>query len=144
MLCRLGFPFAEFTNFEYNRDLDKISWTQTGKHMTPRFPIEGMVTRRLLDDQGKILGFEMSTPGLRGQSGGPAFDSKGVIWGLQAMTKHLDLDFDIDQEVLRQGQLKRVHDHAFLHVGGCIHIEVIKNFMRENKVTFKESQNRSA
>jgi hypothetical protein len=138
MLCRLGYAFAEFTNFEYNHDLDQISWTQTGKSITPRFPIEGMVTRRLLDDQGKVLGFEMSTPGLRGQSGGPVFDSKGVIWGLQAMTKHLDLDFDINQEVLRQGQIKRVHDHAFLHVGGCIHIEIIKNFLRENNVSFKE------
>ena len=98
-----------------------------------------MVTRHLLDESGGILGFEMSTPGIRGQSGGPAFDTEGHIWGVQAMTKHLDLDFDIDQKVFRQGQPKRVQDSAFLHVGGCIHIEVVKCFLAENNVSFAEA-----
>jgi hypothetical protein len=137
MLCRLGFPFAEFTNFQYDPEKDRIEWTESGKVATPRFPIEGMVTRRLLDDSGGILGFEMSTPGIRGQSGGPAYDTEGRIWGVQAMTKHLDLDFDVDQKVLRQG--RPVQDSAFLHVGGCIHIEVVKRFLTDNNVSIAEA-----
>jgi hypothetical protein len=137
-LCRLGFPFPEFTNFTYNEAKDTIEWTITGKADTPRFPIEGMVTRHLLGESNEIVGFEMSTPGLRGQSGGPTFDSDGKIWGMQAATGHLDLNFDIDQEVIRDALPKRVKDSAFLHVGHCIHIDILKSFMRENSVHFNE------
>jgi hypothetical protein len=137
-LCRLGFPFAEFTNFEYDNSSDQIRWTTEGRRDTPRFPIEGMVTRNVIDDKGTIIGFEMSTPGLRGQSGGPAFDADGRVWGMQSQTRHLDLDFDVNQEVLRDGQKRRITDHTFLHVGMCVHVEVLKSFMRDNGVKFQE------
>jgi hypothetical protein len=138
MLCRLGFPFPEFTNFAYDDKTDEITWTDTGNLATPRFPIEGMVTRRIVDTDGRVFAFEMSTPGLRGQSGGPAFDTEGKVWGVQFATKHLDLDFDVDQEVLRKGTKRHVKDSAFLHVGACIHIDVVKAFMKENDVVFTE------
>jgi len=138
MLCRLGFPFPEFTNFAYDDEADKINWTDTGKTITPRFPIEGMVTRHVSDDEGKVFAFEISTPGLRGQSGGPAFDVEGKVWGVQFATQHLDLKFDIDQEVLRKGVKKHIKDSPFLHVGRCIHVDVIKVFLRENNVAFTE------
>jgi hypothetical protein len=137
-LCRLGYPFAEFSNFAYDNASDRIHWTNVGRLDTPWFPIEGMVTRQLADDAGQIVGFEMSTPGLRGQSGGPAFDSEGRIWGMQAATAHLDLDFDVNQEVIRNGMKKRVSDSAFLHVGHCIHVDALKSFMRQQNVQFQE------
>lgn len=137
-LCRLGFPFPEFTNFEYDSKGDQIRWTETGRPDTPRFPIEGMVTRHLAGPAG-IFGFELSTPGLRGQSGGPAFDSEGRVWGMQAATNHLDLDFDVDVDVLRNGRKRRVKDSAFLHVGQCINVDVLKQFMRDNGVAFQET-----
>ena len=137
-LCRLGFPFAEFSNFEYDSKADRIRWTTTGRMETPRFPIEGMVTRHLVDAENKVIGFEMSTPGLKGQSGGPAFDSEGRVWGMQAATAHLDLDFDVDQEVLRNGLKKRVKDSPFLHVGHCVHVNVLKSFMAQHGVQFQE------
>ena len=138
MLCRLGYPFPEFTNFEYDEDKDLIKWNDTGRKATPLFPSEGMLTRFVSDNQGDRFAFELSTPGLRGQSGGPAFDIEGKVWGMQFQTVHLDLDFDVDQEVLRSGISKRVTDSAFLHVGRCIHIDVLKTFMSENNVSFKE------
>lgn len=138
MLCRLGFPFPEFTNFEYNRETDRIIWTSGGRPGTPRFPLEGMVTRFVLDGKGYQFAFELSTPGLRGQSGGPAFDTEAKVWGMQFATHHLDLNFDVDQEVLRQGVPTRIRDSAFLHVGRCIHVEVLKDFMRKNNVSFTE------
>ena len=137
-LCRLGFPFPEFKNFAYDPSSDTISWTQQGQDFTPRFPIEGMVTRHLLDSSGSITGFELSTAGLRGQSGGPAFDVEGRVWGMQSRTAHLDVDFDVDMEVVRRGRRKQVTDSAFLHVGHCIHIEVLKTFMRDHSVSFAE------
>ena len=137
-LCRLGFPFPQFTNFAYDKTSDSIRWTDTGRVDSPRFPIEGMLTRGLLDNGGQVTGFEMSTPGLRGQSGGPVFDADGKIWGMQAATAHLDLDFDVDQEVVRNGLKKPVKDSAFLHVGYCLHVDVLKCFMKEHGVQFQE------
>jgi len=137
-LCRLGFPFPEFKNFGYDKQNDKSIWTDTGQPNTPRFPLEGMLTRHVGDSEGNIIGFELSTPGLRGQSGGPAFDADGKVWGMQSQTAHLDLNFDIDQKVIRRGIAKSVTDHAFLHVGRCIHVDVLKSFMRDNNVQFAE------
>ena len=137
-LCRLGFPFPEFTNFAYDRENDSIIWTDTGRSDSPRFPIEGMLTRHLADASGAIMGFEMSTPGLRGQSGGPVFDTRGMVWGMQSRTGHLDLNFDVDQQLIRDGVQKRVRDSAFLHVGLCVHVDALKAYMRENSVHFDE------
>src|SRR5688572_32992035 len=97
-----------------------------------------MLTRHLRDNDGQVFGFEMSTPGLRGQSGGPVFDINGKVWGMQSATNHLDLDFDVNQDVVRNGTIKRVQDSAFLHVGHCIHVDTLKSFMKENGVRFQE------
>ena len=67
-------------------------------------PIEGVVTHKLLRPTLGMIGCEMSTPRLNGQSGGPAFDTAGKIWGMQTAMAHLDLDVDVDQEVIREGQ----------------------------------------
>lgn len=137
-LCRLGFPFPEFNNFAYNPNTDDIEWTQTGNLSSPRFPIEGMVTR-FLGDQSGIYGIEMSTPGLRGQSGGPLFDDKGTVYGMQFSTKHLHLGFDmVDKEIMVNNQVKKISDFSFLHLGQCIHADVIKKFLREKNVPFYE------
>ncbi len=137
-LCRLGFPFPEFTNFQYNSTSDTIEWTKTGKDQTPIFPIEGMLTRHLADQNGQIVGFEMSTPGLRGQSGGPVFDIEGKVWGMQSATNHLDLNFDVNNDVVRDGQKKTVNNSAFLHVGHCVHVDMLKSFMQQHQVSFQE------
>lgn len=55
------------------------------------------------------------------------------------MTKHLDLNFDVDLEVIRDGQKKKIKESAILHVGHCIHIDKIKDFMNEHKVKFTEA-----
>ncbi|WP_111671298.1 S1 family peptidase [Algoriphagus litoralis] len=139
MLCRLGFPFPEFSNFHLNQETDSLEWNKTGQARSPRFPIEGMVTRFLGDKSGKVYGIEMSTPGLRGQSGGPLFDPEGRIVGMQSRTKHLHLGFDIeDKEVIAHGKIKKVNDYAFIHLGECIHISVIKEFLKKNDVRFEE------
>lgn len=137
-LCRLGFPFPEFTNFEFDKAKDTINWTKAGRENTPIFPIEGMVTRHLIGKDGQIIGFEMSTPGLKGQSGGPAFDVDGKVWGMQSATKHLDLNFDVDMEVFRNGQKKHIRESAILHVGYCVHIDILKSFMKQHNVVYKE------
>lgn len=137
-LCRLGFPFPEFTNFNYNETADDIEWNSNGIVGSPRFPIEGMVTRFLAEDN-KLYGIELSTPGLKGQSGGPLFNKEGIVCGMQFSTKHLHLGFDIEEkEITVNNQLKTISDYSFIHLGQCIHSDIIKEFLVENKVKFYE------
>lgn len=138
MLCRLGFPFPEFSNFQLNLAKDQLEWTQAGQPRSPRFPLEGMVTRFLGDKKGKVHGIEMSTPGLRGQSGGPLFDSEGIVVGMQSRTKHLHLGFDIEEkEIVAHGKSKKVNDYSFIHLGECIHASAIKEFMDQQGVKYQ-------
>lgn len=138
-LCRLGFPFAEYSNFKFNETTDDIEWTNTGVAVSPRFPLEGMVTRFLGDPQLGLYGIEMSTPGLRGQSGGPLFDTSGTVCGMQFSTKHLHLGFDLeDQSIIVNNNVKKVTDYSFIHLGQCIHANVIKAFLAEHGVEYHE------
>ncbi|WP_435353958.1 trypsin-like peptidase domain-containing protein [Emticicia sp. SJ17W-69] len=137
-LCRLGYPFPEFTNFQYDQKSDEISWTNTGIIGTPRFPIDGMLTRHLVDE-GTIFGVELSTPGLRGQSGGPLFDRNGLVCGMQSKTNALHLGFDMmDAEHNVNGKTIKVNNQPFLHVGHCIHVDIIKTFLAKNGIKFYE------
>ena len=138
-LCRLGFPFPEFTNFQYNEGADSIEWNNIGQKESPRFPIEGMLTRHLAD-AGKIYGIELSTAGLRGQSGGPLFNQDGLVCGMQSSTSHLHLGFDmknVDHKIA--GKSIKVNNQPFLHVGHCIHVDIIKEFLTLHQIKFYEA-----
>ena len=137
-LCRLGYPFPEFNNFQHNSSTDDIEWTKVGNQNSPRFPLDGIITR-FGGDGKQIISIEMSTPGLRGQSGGPLFDSDGVVYGMQYMTSHLHLGFDIkDKEIINDGKKTKVSNYPFLHVGHCIHADRIKEFLTQQKIKFYE------
>lgn len=140
-LCRIGFPFPEFNNFRYSEEADDIEWTSTGNPNSPSFPIDGIVTRFLGDAAtNKINGIELSTPGLRGQSGGPLFDVQGLVAGMQFATNHLHLGFDMkDREIIAEGRKTKVSNYPFLHTGLCVHADVIKAFLAENNVAFSEA-----
>ena len=137
-LCRLGYPFPEFTNFEFDPAGEELKWKTTGVKTTPRFPIEGMLTRHV-SIQGRIAGVELSTPGLRGQSGGPLFDKEATIYGMQVSTNHLHLGFDMkNHEIVSNGRKFKVDNQPFLHVGHCLHVDVIKEFLRQHNIKFYE------
>ncbi len=137
-LCRLGYPFPEFQNYRFNEDSDSIEWTNEGLLQTPFFPIEGMLTR-ILAEPGKVVGLELSTPGLRGQSGGPLFDAEGLVCGMQSSTNHLHLGFDMKNfEYNAAGKFININNQPFLHVGHCVHVDIIKDFLTANGVKFYE------
>lgn len=138
-LCRLGYPFPEFSNFQYNGITDDIEWTKEGVNNMPKFPIEGMLTRGLLNGE-KIVGFEMSTPGLRGQSGGPVFNKDGIIYGMQVSTNHLHLGFDLKNFEYKVGNRSiKVTNQPFLHVGNCLRADIIKEFLKQHDIKFYEA-----
>ncbi len=58
---------------------------------------------------------------------------------MQSMTNHLHLGFDLENaEILRQGRRVKVSNYPFLHVGHCVHVERITEFLRGNGVRFFE------
>lgn len=141
-LCRVGFPFPEFNNFRYDQATDDIVWTNTGIIQSPSFPIDGILTRFIGNPEvaGDISGIEMSTPGLRGQSGGPLFDAEGTVFGMQFATNHLHLGFDIKgREIMQDGKKEKVSDSPFLHVGQCVHVNKIREFLEQIGIEFNQS-----
>ena len=129
-LCRIGFPFPEGVNAIYNGINDDIEWSDVQAVNTPRFPLDGMVTRHV-GKNGKICGIELSTPGLIGQSGGPLFDKNGVVYGMQCETRHLNLGYRFDDNgapLPKHSQEK--NNNAFIHVGHCLNSDIIKEFLR--------------
>ncbi len=136
-LCRLGYPFPEYTGFRYDSVNDTICWDLAGNLNTPRFPIEGMLTRHVIGQYGEIMGYEISTPGLLGQSGGPLFTANGIVFGIQFQTKHLHLGFDINRKsMIINGHAQTINNQPFLHVGECIHVNIIKDFLKKNNIRY--------
>jgi hypothetical protein len=135
-LCKLGYPFVEF-NPTY--DAVQNSFAVPPEQQTIAFfPIEGIYTREInVPPPNPALGFpirfvETSSPGLRGQSGGPIFDTDGAIWAIQAQTRHLPLGFS--PEVKQAGQSHK--EHQFLNVGMGTHVETVIGFLNQAGIKF--------
>ncbi len=139
-LCKLGFPFHEIkATFDNNTNAFKLD---PGVLPVPRFPIEGIFTRearggKTKDNKYDIKFIETSTPGLRGQSGGPVFDKDGNVWAIQSRTNHLALGFE--PKIKKQG--KEVTEIQFLNVGIAVHIESIIQFLDSFNISYNLSEN---
>ena len=132
-LCRLGYPFMKInTQFEPDQNRFKLEGL---KPDLPQqyFPYEGMLTRIVLrgivKPDGTItnvgpngivpLFIEASTPGLKGQSGGPIVDVKGNMIGMQSQTANLPLgfgDMQVDGKYMPE---------QFINVGLGVHVKTI-------------------
>ena len=133
-VCKLGFPFVEFTptfneannQFELPKDLLPL----------PLFPIEGLYTRNLLDgvQEGgvNVKYLETSSPGLKGQSGGPIFDIEGNIYAIQSKNVTIPLGFTGSVEV----KGKTIEKNQFLNVGIGVHPETLKYFLDKHNIKY--------
>jgi hypothetical protein len=138
-LCKLGFPFHSITPV-WHPDLGSFE-LPAGALPLPYFPIEGIFTRTAeLIFQGASLPpfpsrwVETSSPGLRGQSGGPIFDAQGRVWAIQVNTMHLPLGFS--PTVPGQPTNK---EHQFLNVGRGVHPDTIFGFLNHLGVKYDVS-----
>jgi len=135
-VCKLGFPFfnvkATFNEqvkaFQFDRSVFPI----------PRFPIDGIVTRNVHTGSSEttkldIKYLETSSPGLRGQSGGPIFDTEGRVLALQSHTRHMQLGFS---PKIKRGD-KEVEEHQFLNVGVGAHVDSILKFMDQQGIKYE-------
>ncbi len=136
-VCKLGFAFPEYSYFEYSEEKENIVLKKEKVDNFPLFPMDGIVTRIVMDERNEKSMFETSTPGIRGQSGGPIFSPEGIIYGIQSFTKQLDLNFDIDMNVKRGIMEKKVTYTPFINLGvGVTSVEIIK-FLDENGIKYE-------
>jgi len=137
-LCKLGYPFHELkASFDEAKNVFTLD---PGVVPLPLFPIEGIYTRNAVagkskDGKYEIKFLETSSPGLRGQSGGPIFDVNGTVWAIQSKTAHFPLGFS--PKVKKKG--KEVEENQFLNVGLGVHPELIVAFLADNQVSFRLS-----
>lgn len=132
-LCKLGFPFHQITP-TWN-EAQKVFEIGAKYLPLPIFPIEGIFTRTVnVELSGAsapspypLQFIETSSPGLKGQSGGPTFDKEGTVWGIQSQTVSLALGF----EGPAKGQC--------LNVGLGVHPSTFLPFFDDNGIVYNKS-----
>lgn len=142
-LCRVGFPFVDV-----GMTFDEASKTfriKPGVLPMPIFPNDGIHTRnivkknRSVEGHYEIIYVETSTPGLKGQSGGPIFDTEGRIYAMQVSTSHIPLGFHPYVEY----EGKKVVENQFINVGLGVHTKLIQQIMRDKGVSFRTEGGKS-
>jgi hypothetical protein len=126
-LCRLGFAFTKVSS-----SFDPAAGAFRVQGEVPYFPLEGMFTRivdagRTSDGRFPVRFVETSSPGLRGQSGGPLFDVAGRVWGIQSRTQHLALGFNPEAEIAgRKTQVPQ-----FINLGLAVHVGTVLEILAD-------------
>lgn len=138
-LCKLGFPFTE-VNATFDEEVNQFVLPPNLLPL-PLFPIEGIYTRNILsgktaDGQMDIMFLETSSPGLKGQSGGPIFDTDGNIYAVQSQNITLPLGFKGIVEV----NGKKIEENQFLNVGIGVHTNTIVSLLRKHNIRFEMSE----
>ena len=137
-LCKLGYPFQKVhaTFREANNSFELSPSVRT----LACFPMEGLYTRTLVagesgDGRYAIKFLETSSPGLKGQSGGPILDANGTVWGVQSRTDNYTYGFITRVE--RDG--REVEQEQCVNLGIGIHPELIVAFLADNGIRFSLS-----
>lgn len=134
-LCKIGFPFVEVNpTFDSSRNMFDFP---TNLLPIPLFPIEGIYTRNLLhgktsDGSMDILFLETSSPGLKGQSGGPIFDTDGNIYAIQSQNVTLPLGFKGIVEL----NGKKIEENQFFNVGIGVHPSTIEALLKKHNINY--------
>ena len=128
LLCRMGYPLLhkDFRVFKSTWSLDKGFETTMKDASPPVFVNEALVSRfvQLVNQKtGKVTGcwIETSSPGLKGQSGGPLADKNGVVCGIQVKTVSYSLGFKADE---------------VLYVGRAVRVDTVSGFLDAHKVAY--------
>ena len=133
-LARIGFPFVDFNNYTFNPANETLQFTQNNKPMVT-FVNDGIVSQNrytIINNVQLRTHLLLSTPGIKGQSGGPLYDVYGRVAGMQSQTETRDLDF-MGKSIING---KQIETPQFLNVGICISAEAIKDFLQKNNINY--------
>ena len=127
LLCRIGFPFTE-KNLSASWDAKNGQFQINGTYPPTAFVNEALVSRfaNVRDKQNRKVGtlIETSSPGLKGQSGGPLADANGAVCAVQVSTAHYPLGFEHEG----RGQV--------LNVGRAVHVQDICALLKGQGIQF--------
>lgn len=137
-VCRGGFPFIKFTP-EF---LDGPKAFRIPKLVSDNlfYPMDGLYAH--MENRGKsadgsctLRYIEVTTPALKGHSGGPIFDRDGRIFGMQIFTEHRSMDFHPTAELDGQKYI----ENQFLNLGVGLHVSTLFEMMEKRGIRyFKE------
>lgn len=137
-LCRLGYPFSRI-EATFDESTQSFEFSPGSAHPA-RFPVEGIYTRELAagpsrDGRYAIKFVETSSPGILGQSGGPIFDARSSLWGVQSRT---------DMYPMRPPARKAMggtddSEPPYFNVGVGVHPELLVTFLKDHDVRFSLS-----
>lgn len=116
----IGFAFPEYDTFIYNKEKNDIELTYK-KMNFPTYPITGIVTRNLIDENGNISEFEISNEIYIGMNGGPVLNKEGKVLGMLSSNKNIY----VNNELIKK-------------VGIVINSTDIIDFLKENNVEYGE------
>ena len=134
-VCRGGFPFInikpEFLEQQKAFRIPKINSEQYF------YPIDGIYTHT--ENKGKshdgscdLRYIETSSIGLKGQSGGPIFDTKGHIYGMQTFTDHRNTGFHPSVEL--DGH--KMIENQIMNIGVGVHVATLMELMDKRNVRY--------
>lgn len=143
-VCRGGYPFFR-VNSTFDESKNAFALINVMPGSIPFFPndgiISGKVFRGTLNPDGSPapgpqtgilpMYLQTSTPGLKGQSGGPVVDVEGNIVGMQSQTQHLDLGFG---DIQVNGKYM---PEQFLNVGLAVDVQTIIRLLEKEGVKYK-------
>lgn len=135
-LCRLGYPYPEFSAFRYDHRSKDIILNEVINNSIQLFPLDGMVTRYLADKDGNISLFELSNYTFPGE--GPVINKDGELIGFQVGAAYKDTEIDISTKLKRKDKEIEINQYNFVPFSICINIETIKEFLDKYKVSYKE------
>jgi hypothetical protein len=133
-LARIGFPFVEFNNYIFDNSRKTLNFTTNNEPMTT-FVNDAVVSQNYGDYNNGVFSrthLILSSPGIKGQSGGPVYDNQGRVAGIQSATATRELDFIGKTKVKN----KLVETPQFLNIGICVSAEVIKEFLIQHNVKY--------
>jgi len=138
-LCRMGYPFL---------NIERVEDEQTGllkidpAREIPPFVNDCLFSRTFIPENSVHDGYpvrflETSLPGFPGQSGGPVFDDRGRLWGIQSHSciRSLNHPFGTIEELGEDDcTIPKVQQYA--HIGRAIHPETLIAFLNHKNIGF--------
>ncbi len=133
-ICRLGHPFVEFpTEFDPMRNAFRIPKIDSDGAL---FVNDGVVSKIITVKKAgnsalDAVYMDTSTPGYRGQAGGPIVDVKGRVCGMQINTLALPFGFRSADE-----SNKNPIEDQFCCVGRAVHVKTIRQFLDSKNIRY--------
>ena len=91
---------------------------------------------KTLDGTSDIIYLETSSPGLKGQSGGPIFDVDGNVYAVVSKNITLALGFKGEVEINNV----KVEENQFINVGIGVHPKTLVELLTKHEISFEMAE----